>query len=147
MVIERILAGFEVVGMYGLTRFLPVGEFDFFGRRYLMYFLAGATIFINLMAIGQFLRSKTTISPVKPEKASKLVTTGLYQFSRNPMYLGLLLALLAWALWLGNAFNVLLAAFFVMYMNKFQILPEEEALLKLFGKEYTAYCTLVRRWF
>ena len=63
------------------------------------------------------------------------------------MYLGLLLLLLAWGLHLGNAFNIVLAAGFVAYMNRFQIVPEEETLSKLFGKEYAQYCTLVRRWF
>lgn len=133
--------------MYVLARFLPVGYFDFFGRTYLMYGLfviAGSIGFISLL---QFFKSKTTIDPTRPSKASKLVTSGIYQLSRNPMYLGLLLMLLAWGLWLGNAFNVLLAAGFVVYMNAFQIAPEEEALLKMFNKEYKQYCTLVRRWF
>ncbi|MEP3209644.1 MAG: isoprenylcysteine carboxylmethyltransferase family protein [Maribacter sp.] len=135
------------VFMYVLARFLPVGYFDFFGRIYLMYALcaiAGSIVFISLL---QFFRSKTTVDPTAPSKASKLVTSGIYQYSRNPMYLGLLLMLLAWGLWLGNAFNVLLAAGFVAYMNAFQIAAEEEMLLQLFDKEYKQYCTLVRRWF
>jgi len=133
--------------MYLLAQFLPVGYFDFFGRKYLMFTLftiAGSIGFISLL---QFFKSKTTADPTTPLKASKLVTSGIYQFTRNPMYLGLLLMLLAWGLWLGNAFNVLLAAGFVAYMNAFQIAPEEEALLQLFDKEYRQYCTLVRRWF
>lgn len=133
--------------MYLLARFLPVGYFDFFGRRYLMYTLfiiAGSIGFISLL---QFFKSKTSVDPTAPFKASKLVTSGIYQYTRNPMYLGLLLALLAWGLWLGNAFNALLAAGFVVYMNTFQVVPEEEALQKMFGKAYKQYCTLVRRWF
>jgi protein-S-isoprenylcysteine O-methyltransferase Ste14 len=63
------------------------------------------------------------------------------------MYLALLLILLAWGLWLGNAFNTLLAAGFVGYMNRFQIIPEEEALTAMFGKRYQQYCKQVRRWF
>ncbi|MFK7812332.1 MAG: isoprenylcysteine carboxylmethyltransferase family protein [Maribacter sp.] len=133
--------------MYLLARFLPVGYFDFFGRTYLMYALLVIAGSIGFISLVQFFRSKTTVDPTAPSKASKLVTSGIYQFSRNPMYLGLLLILLAWGLWLGNAFNVLLAAGFVGYMNAFQITPEEETLLQLFGKEYKQYCTLVRRWF
>lgn len=133
--------------MYALARFLPVGYFDFFGRAHLMYALFAIAGSIGFISLLQFFRSKTTVDPTAPSKASKLVTSGIYQFSRNPMYLGLLLALLAWGLWLGNAFNVLLAAGFVAYMNAFQIAPEEEALLKMFDKEYRQYCTLVRRWF
>jgi protein-S-isoprenylcysteine O-methyltransferase Ste14 len=63
------------------------------------------------------------------------------------MYLALLLLLLGWGLYLGNAFNTLLAAGFVYYMNTFQIIPEEEVLKDRFGKEYQKYCVLVRRWF
>ncbi|MFS4492123.1 methyltransferase family protein [Maribacter sp. 2308TA10-17] len=133
--------------MYVLARFLPVGYFDFFGRRYLMYVLFVIAGTIGIISLLQFFKSKTTVDPTRPSKASKLVTSGIYQFSRNPMYLGLLLMLLAWGLWLGNAFNVLLAAGFVAYMNTFQIAPEEDMLSKLFGKEYKQYCTLVRRWF
>lgn len=133
--------------MYLLSIFLPVGYFDFFGRKYLMLALLVIAGCIGLIALFQFFKSKTTVDPTNPLKASKLVSSGVYQYSRNPMYLGMLLLLLAWGLWLGNAFNVLLAAGFVAYMNKFQILPEEESLSDLFGKEYAQYCTLVRRWF
>ena len=133
--------------MYLLARFLPVGYFDFFGRTYVMYVLFAMAGSIGFISLLQFFKSKTTIDPTAPSKASKLVTSGIYQYSRNPMYLGLLLMLLAWGLWLGNAFNVLLAASFVAYMNTFQIVPEEEVLQQLFDKEYKQYCTLVRRWF
>lgn len=133
--------------MYVLAQLLPFGYFEFFGRRYLMYALIAIAGCIGLISLFQFFKSKTTVDPTTPSKASKLVTTGIYQYSRNPMYLGLLLMLLAWGLWLGNAFNVLLAAGFVGYMNRFQIIPEEEALGKMFGKDYRQYCTLVRRWF
>ncbi len=133
--------------MYALAHFLPVGYFDFFGRTYLMYGLFAIATIVGFISLVQFFRSKTTVDPTNPAKASKLVTIGLYQYSRNPMYLALLLLLLVWGLYLVNAFNVLIAAGFVMYMNRFQIIPEEKILLNLFGKEYTQYCTLVRRWF
>ncbi len=133
--------------MYLLSRFLPVGYFEFFGSRYLMYALLVGAVSIGFISLVQFFKSKTTVDPTAPAKATSLVTSGVYQFSRNPMYLGLLLLLLAWGLWLGNAFNVLLAAGFVGYMNKFQIVPEEEALNKMFGNSYKQYCTLTRRWF
>ncbi len=133
--------------MYCLSTFLKVGYFDFFGRQYLLYLLTGLAILIGAIALLQFFRSKTTINPTTPKKASNLVTKGLFQYTRNPMYLCMLLLLLAWGLYLGNAFNVITAALFVMYMNKFQIIPEEEALKELFGNEYAQYCTLVRRWF
>ena len=133
--------------MYLLSIFLPVGYFEFFGRSYLMYALLVGAITIGLISLVQFFKSKTTVDPTVPEKATSLVTSGVYKISRNPMYLGMLLILLAWGLWLGNAFNVLLAAGFVLYMNKFQIVPEEEVLSKMFGVAYKQYCVLTRRWF
>jgi protein-S-isoprenylcysteine O-methyltransferase Ste14 len=133
--------------MYLLAEFLPVGYFDFFGRRYLIKALLIMAVVISCAALIQFFLVKTSIDPKNPSKASSLVSNGIYKYSRNPMYLGLLLILLAWALWLGNAFNVLLAAGFVSYMNAFQLQPEEASLASLFGKEYKNYCIKVRRWF
>lgn len=133
--------------MYILARLLPFGHFDFFGRRYLIYILAAMAIVLAALAKWQFRKFNTTSDPTTPSKATTLVTDGIYDYSRNPMYLALLLILLAWGLWLGNAFNTLLAAGFVGYMNKFQIIPEENALASNFGKSYQQYCNLVRRWF
>ena len=133
--------------MYLLAEFLPVGDFDFFGRSILIKTLLVLAVVISSVALLQFYLAKTTTDPKKPAKASYLVSNGIYKYSRNPMYLGLLLLLLAWALWLGNAFNVLLAAGFVSYMNAFQIQPEESTLADLFGKEYKHYFIKVRRWF
>lgn len=133
--------------MYLLDLFLPVGEFDFFGRRLLAFALLGLALVIFVLAVGKFRRAETTTNPIAPEKASQLVTSGIFGYTRNPMYLAMLLILLAFGLKLGNAFNTLLAAGFVYYMNHFQIKYEEAALLKLFGKDYQLYQKAVRRWF
>ncbi|NAS11717.1 methyltransferase family protein [Poritiphilus flavus] len=133
--------------MYLLATFLPFGYFDFFGRNLLVKALLVLGAIVAFIALIQFYRAKTTVDPMSPSKASRLVMSGIYRFSRNPMYLAMLLLLLAWGLKLGNAFNTLLAALFVAYMNRFQIIPEEEALGKLFGKPYQQYCLKVRRWF
>lgn len=133
--------------MYLLATFLPIGNFDFFGRTYLMYFLLGLGSLIGLIAVFHFVKLKTTVDPMNPHRASKLVSGGLYSVSRNPMYLAMLLLLLGLGLKLENVFNVLLAAGFVAYMNRFQIIPEEHVLQGIFGKEYQQYCVKVRRWF
>ncbi|MBU3027136.1 isoprenylcysteine carboxylmethyltransferase family protein [Zobellia galactanivorans] len=133
--------------MYLLASFLPFGYFDFFGRYYLMGVLLFFAAIVAAWALFQFFRLRTTIDPTMPSKASRLVRGGIFAYSRNPMYLALLMVLLVWGIWLGNAFNTLLAAGFVAYMNRFQIIPEETALLELFGKEYRQYCLNVRRWF
>tara|TARA_R110002049_G_scaffold274753_6_gene452759 strand:+ start:1127 stop:1579 length:453 start_codon:yes stop_codon:yes gene_type:complete len=135
------------LGMYLLFKFLPFGYFDFYGRMLLAKILAGVIVFVLLASTFQFLKAKTTIDPLKPEKATILVTSGIYKYTRNPMYLAMLLLLLAWGLYLGNAFNILLAAGFVSFMNAYQIRIEEVVLSKKFGKEYTLYCKKVRRWF
>jgi len=133
--------------MYVLATFLPFGYFDFFGRMLFVKILAGLGVVVAILALFQFYIAKTTINPTKPDKASSLVIGGVFKFSRNPMYLALLLVLLAFGMALGNAFNILTAAAFVGYMNRFQIIPEERILLDKFGRSYKEYCTLTRRWF
>ena len=130
-----------------LGRFLPFGHFDFFGRDYLIYTLIVIAIILVAAAKWQFQKFNTSSNPMNPSKATTLVTGGIYNYSRNPMYLALLLILLAWGLWLGNAFNSLLAAVFVAFMNNFQIALEEKTLASKFGKSYQQYCIHVRRWF
>ncbi len=91
-------------------------------------------------------RAKTTLNPVKPETTTALVTSGIYAYSRNPMYVGMGAWLLAWSAWLGTLAGLIGAPLFVLYMNRFQIGPEERALSALFGAEFAAYRARVRRW-
>lgn len=101
----------------------------------------------GLSGVIAFVKHKTTVNPHKPQDASKLVTSGIYQFTRNPMYLGLLLWLIGWGIYLASIASMILVAGFVLYMNRYQILPEEEILVELFGEEYLIYKQNVRRWF
>jgi protein-S-isoprenylcysteine O-methyltransferase Ste14 len=96
--------------------------------------------------ILSFLRVRTTLDPRAPGKAASLVTTGVYAITRNPMYLSLLFLLAGWAVYLSNFAALVALPFFVVYLNQFQILPEERALASLFGIEFQAYCNRVRRW-
>lgn len=93
-----------------------------------------------------FARARTTFDPTAPERSSHLVTTGVYRLTRNPMYLGTLLALLAVGALLSNPLSFILCAAFVLYMNRFQIVPEERVLGARFGRAYEAYAHKVRRW-
>ena len=93
-----------------------------------------------------FLRARTTINPISPSNTSALVSGGIYRFTRNPMYLGRLLQLAGWAVFLSNALAALLLPVYVLYINRFQVQPEERALLERFGSEYAAYQRRVRRW-
>ncbi len=93
-----------------------------------------------------FKKAKTTVNPMQPNQTSSLVEQGVYQYSRNPMYVGFYLFLLAWALYLNNGFALLFSFTFIAYMNHFQIKPEEQALTSLFGQNYYDYKQKVRRW-
>jgi protein-S-isoprenylcysteine O-methyltransferase Ste14 len=105
---------------------------------------AGAAI--DVVAIATFRRSRTTVNPLKPRTASILVTHGVFRFSRNPMYLGLVLDLVAWAVYLSNWLAVLVVPLFVLYLNRFQIAPEERVLESMFGERYATYKERVGRW-
>jgi protein-S-isoprenylcysteine O-methyltransferase Ste14 len=83
---------------------------------------------------------------LRPESTSSLVVSGIYGVTRNPMYLGFLVALLGWAVFLAHALALLPLLAFLLYMNRFQIRPEESALTTLFGQEFTTYRKRVRRW-
>ncbi len=101
---------------------------------------------ISIAGVLAFRRAKTTVNPVQASMASSLVIRGVYRYTRNPMYVGLVLILLAWAVLLANPFAVLWVVVFVLYITRFQIFPEERVLMSLFGNEYEAYKGRVRRW-
>ena len=108
------------------------------------FLVLGITLMVA--AATAFVRHKTTVNPMKPANASRLITTGIFSFSRNPIYLGDLLLLAALAIGFGHATNFALLPLFVLYINRFQIEPEEAALTKLFGASYMTYQAQVRRW-
>ena len=99
-----------------------------------------------IAGVLEFRRARTTVDPLHPEKATAIVDTGIYRLTRNPMYLGMLLVLVAWAIYLANVVTLAGPVSFVLYMNRFQIGPEERALLRIFGEPYRAYLDRVRRW-
>ena len=101
---------------------------------------------IGTLALLHCFRARTTVHPHCPDKTSCLVAYGVFKLSRNPMYLALLLLLIAWMLQLGHLLAPLWLAGFVAYITRFQIQPEERVLQELFGDEYEAYCRGTRRW-
>lgn len=108
--------------------------------------LAAAGGTLALAGVWAFARSRTTVNPLAPQRARALVTGGVYRYTRNPMYLGMLLALAGWAVWLGNAAALLALPLFVAVLNTLQIRPEEAALRARFGADYARYAQRVRRW-
>jgi protein-S-isoprenylcysteine O-methyltransferase Ste14 len=107
---------------------------------------SAAGFLIAAAAITQFRRSRTTLNPIEPSRASHLVTAGIFGFSRNPMYLGLVLLLIGWAFWLGSASPWLVPPLFAILLYAAQIAPEERALEAVFGEAYIAYRHKVARW-
>lgn len=103
-------------------------------------------VVILFLAVRAFVVRGTTIDPLHPERAEKLVTTGLFRLSRNPMYLGMLLLLSGVALGLGNWISLFAPVLFIVSINVLQIKPEEIALQRKFGEEYENYCRRTRRW-
>jgi protein-S-isoprenylcysteine O-methyltransferase Ste14 len=100
-----------------------------------------------IAALLQFRRAHTTVNPHKPETATTLVTSGVYAWTRNPMYLGLAILLLGWAVRLGTLSPFAGPLLFIALIQHVQIRPEEHALRERFGKEYDLYCRRVSRWF
>lgn len=94
----------------------------------------------------EFKKHKTTISPSNPDNATSLVQSGFFRFSRNPIYFSLLNIIFWFSIYLGSFFGLIVTPLFVIYMNQFQIIPEEKAMLKLFSDKYKSYCLRVRRW-
>lgn len=101
---------------------------------------------IAVAGVFAFRQHNTTVNPMKPETTSTVVTAGIYRITRNPMYLGLAFLLLGWAIYLANLAALLLVPVFVAYMTRFQIKPEERALLEKFGSNFADYMAAVRRW-
>jgi protein-S-isoprenylcysteine O-methyltransferase Ste14 len=132
--------------MFAVASVVPSADFGLPAR----VVLAAGFVVLALVLVGAgvvaFKQHKTTVNPLDPKQASSLVATGIYRFTRNPMYLGFLLLLVAWSLYLANGAAALALPLFVLYMNRFQIGPEERILSEKFGPAFTEYSASVRRW-
>ena len=141
-----IVAAMIAIAMWGVTLITPLLEVRTLFRGSVTIAIALAGFAFSFTGIRSFRRAETTINPMKPEAASSLVSSGIYKVTRNPMYVGLLFVLVAWAVFLSSAWALLGALAFFLYIGRFQISPEERMLSKLFGAEYSSYKTRVRRW-
>lgn len=132
--------------MWLLSRAGPTGWPRLPGQRAVGVCLILIGAGICVLGIVSFRRARTTVNPMTPESTSALVVSGIYALSRNPMYVGFSLVLLGWALFLSDVLAVVGVPAFILYMNRFQIEPEERALAAMFGPEFAAYKSRVRRW-
>ncbi|MGB1320990.1 MAG: methyltransferase family protein [Vibrio gallaecicus] len=101
---------------------------------------------IGLSGVWEFRKHKTTVNPTKPDGASTIVDSGVYGYTRNPMYLGLYILLFCIGYYFQNLVSMSFSFLFVTYINQFQIKPEEKTLEQLFGASYVDYKQKVRRW-
>jgi len=132
--------------MWLLSRAAPALAFAIPARIPIAIIPAAAGLVTAILGVVTFARAKTTVNPTTPQASSSLVSWGIYKVTRNPMYLGLLLELTGWAIFLSNPLPFLLLPVYMLYINRFQIEPEERALTSLFGREFAAYQSRVRRW-
>ena len=107
-------------------------------------YIAGLSILV--WAVRLFKKQNTTVNPIKIENASSLVVSGVFKYSRNPMYLGMLMIIISTSIFYLNIYSILTPFLFVFWINKFQIKREEIFLTEKFGKEYLSYKNKTRRW-
>lgn len=132
--------------MWLLALFIPALSFIAISNLLIAVIVAVVGLVISTAGILSFRNQKTTIDPRKPAEVSALVTSGVYRFTRNPMYLGTLLILIGWGIYLGNALALVSAFLYVPYINRYQIQSEEQLLQDKFGAQFSAYKTKVRKW-
>lgn len=132
--------------MWMVSLATPTVSFYFSWSNQLASILGVTGIIISLLGVIAFRRGNTTVDPRHPSQTSNLINGGIYRVSRNPMYLGFLFALLAWAVYLSNGASFLPIPLFVVYLNRFQVIPEERYMMENFGTEYRSYTEQVRRW-
>jgi protein-S-isoprenylcysteine O-methyltransferase Ste14 len=140
-----VLLLFGVIAIV-LARVIPTPTFRFPGAGGVAAIVAAIGTAFAVLGVVEFRRARTTVNPTQPGTTSRIVATGVYKLSRNPMYLGFALLLLALAVWLSHTPALLTVPAYMLYMNRFQIVPEERALIVKFGHEFATYMQTVRRW-
>jgi protein-S-isoprenylcysteine O-methyltransferase Ste14 len=133
-------------GMWAVAHVPPLLQLPMAVRLLAAVALGAIGIAIAIGGVMSFRRAKTTVNPLKPETSAVLVSTGVYSFTRNPMYLGMVSVLFGWAAYLSSIWSLLGPVLFALYITRFQIVPEERALERLFGAPFAEYKKRVRRW-
>jgi protein-S-isoprenylcysteine O-methyltransferase Ste14 len=133
-----------VISRFDHVRFLRA---DAFGLNTLLAIgLVVLGIGLAVLGIKQFRQAQTTVNPLRPDTATKLVTSGVFKLTRNPMYLGMVMLALSAVVFYGSAWCLLVVAAFIAFISRFQIAPEERAMQALFGNQFAAYKASTRRW-
>ena len=135
--------------VFGLSIYFSRGIFQAVEIKYSFYIgilllILGLAVLIFVVRL--FRKDKTTVNPLSPEQATKLVTDGIFKYSRNPMYLGMVFILSSMAVFFNLIGGIILIALFCIYITKFQIIPEERAMSNLFSQDFNKYKQATRRW-
>ncbi len=132
--------------MWLLNQYFPLVRFIESPWNKIGMAIIAIAIVLDSSSLFLFLKKRTTINPMKPTNTEGLVTAGLYKITRNPMYVGLLVILFGYAIWLGSLTPFLILPVFYWLITSMQIKPEERILEKKFGQEYLDYKNKVKRW-
>lgn len=132
--------------MWGTAKLVPDASFRLPAWPWISVLSLVAGLAFAVAGMVEFRRAETTVDPLNPDKASALVTGGVYRFTRNPMYVGLLLILTGWGAYLGSWVGLLGLPLFCVYITRFQIQPEERVMANKFGDAYADYQARVQRW-
>ena len=141
-----VVAAVVGLAMWGVAPHGPTFALDPLARYGIAGVLFAIALAFDLSGLLAFRAKRTTINPLAPQRASALVTGGVYRVTRNPMYVGLCFILLAWTVYLSALLPIIGPIFFIAYVTRFQIVPEERVLRRLFGNAYLQYAQRVRRW-
>jgi protein-S-isoprenylcysteine O-methyltransferase Ste14 len=141
-----VVAALVALLMWFVAAAFPFLDFHLPGREVAAAALVILGLIIGIAAVLGFRRAKPTINPLTPQKSSALVVRGIYRWTRNPMYLAMLLVLAGWACIVSNWAALAMLPLFVVTLNRLQIEPEERALHARFGAEFQNYRRKVRRW-
>ena len=133
-------------GMWGIASITGPVVGVSFGRGIIALTIMLVGIGFSLAGVISFRRAKTTVNPLKPEATTSLVSSGVYRVTRNPMYVGMFFVLIGWGVLLASVWTLLGPMAFIIYINRFQIDPEERVLARLFGADFATYKEKVRRW-
>ncbi len=142
-VVQVIIA---VLLMIVFSKLWPELRLNWPAHKQIAIILFSLAIVVGISAIVSFKRHKTTVNPTKPEASTSVVSSGVYSWSRNPMYLAMLISLISVAYYLQHITALPVILIFIAYMTRFQIIPEEKMLTKIFSQQYLDYQSNVRRW-
>lgn len=141
-----VIGALVALAMWGVSTSVPGLNLAPALRVVCVTLLLVAGLCFDLLGLLAFVRARTTVNPLRPQRTRALVTGGVYRITRNPMYVGMALLLAAWAMHLDTALAWPGPLVFMLYITRFQIQPEERILAGLFGEDYRAWCARVHRW-